>query len=88
MSRDTSHTSDQPFSTPSDVAIIASDSLPPSHSLLGPPTDISILWAEHTPPATIGTNNPVGDALKLIMHAIATTDPLIPPSEPPASHHY
>src|SRR5579863_753302 len=88
MSRATSLISDRPLLIIPDVAIIANGSPPPSHSLLGPPTDISGLWAEHTPPATIGADDPVGNALEIMLHAVATADPLISPSEPLTGRHY
>src|SRR5579863_2908514 len=92
ISRATSHISERPLLTVPEVAIIASNSPPPSHSLLPLPLDISAFFAEHPPPATIGTDDPVGDALGIIMHVVATADPLVsssePPPEPPRATHY
>src|SRR5579863_239313 len=96
VSRATSHIPERPLLTVPEVAIIASDSPPPSHSLLPLPFDISAFFAEHPPPAAIGADDPVGDALGLVLHAVATADPLVPPSEspsepppePPRATHY
>src|SRR5579863_610187 len=91
VSRATSRITDRPLLTVPEVAIIASDSPPPSHSLL-PPLDISAFFAELPPPDTIGPEDPVGDTLGIIMHAVATADPLVsssePPPEPPRTTHY
>src|SRR5579863_8121577 len=84
MSRASSHIPERPLLTVPEVAIIASDSPPPSHSLLPLPLDISAFFAEHPPPAAIGADDPVGDALGLVLHAVATADPLVPPSESPS----
>src|SRR5579863_10047117 len=96
VSRATSRIPERPLLTVPEVAIIASDSPPPSHSLLPLPFDISAFFAEHHPPAAIGADDPVGDALGLVLHAVATADPLAPPSEspseppsePPRATHY
>src|SRR5579863_10364067 len=83
VSRATSRIPERPLLTVPEVAIIASDSPPPSHSLLPLPFDISAFFAEHPPPAAIGADDPVGDALGIVLHAVATADPLVSPSRPP-----
>src|SRR5579863_9609699 len=84
MSRATSCIPEQPLLTVPEVAITVSDSPPPSHSLLPLPLDITDFFAAYPPPATIGANDPVGDALGIVLHAVANADPLIPPSESPS----
>src|SRR5579863_158478 len=88
ISRATSHISERPLLTVPEVAVIASNSPPPSHSLLPLPLDLLAFFAEHTPPATISADDPVGDALGIVLHAVATADPLVSPSKPPRATHY
>src|SRR5579863_8998470 len=96
VSRATSRITERPLLTVPEVAISASDSPPPSHSLLPLPLDITDFFAAYPPPATIGADDPVGDALGIVLHAVATADPLVPPSEspseppsePPRATHY
>src|SRR5579863_5733929 len=83
MSRATSRISERPLLTVPEVAISVSDSPPPSHSLLPLPLDITDFFAAYPPPATIGADDPVGDALGIVLHAVATADPLASSSEPP-----
>src|SRR5579863_1431373 len=82
VSRATSSISSRPLLSIPEVAIIASNSPPPSHSLQPLPFDITAFFAEHPPPDTIGADDPVGDALGIVLHAVATADPLLPPYEP------
>src|SRR5579863_6059249 len=92
VSRATSRITEQPLFTVPEVAITVSDSPPPSHSLLPLPLDITDFFAAYPPPATIGADDPVGDALGIVLHAVATADPLVSPSEPssepPRASHY
>src|SRR5579863_9708467 len=84
MSRATSRISERPLLTVPEVAITVSDSPPPSHSLLPLPLAITDFFSAYPPPATISPDDPVGDALGIVMHAVATADPLVSPSEPPS----
>ena len=83
LSRELTHSSDIPCSTPPDISIIPSSSPPPSHS----PHPLAGLTPAHHK-VFLSADDPVSDAVRLIAEAVASADPEVCYHLPPGGNHY